>query len=45
MDVKSAFLQLDYITDEVELYVEPTADMRRLLSESEMVGLKEDEVI
>ena len=43
MDVKSAFLQSDYITDEVELYGEPTADMRRLLSE--MVGLKEDEVM
>ena len=43
MDVKSAFLQSDYITDEVELYGEPTADMRRLLYE--MVGLKEDEVM
>ena len=43
MDVKSAFLQSDYITEEVELYGEPTADMRRLLSE--MVGLKEDEVM
>ena len=32
MDVKSAFLQSDYITEEVELYGEPTADMRRLLS-------------
>ena len=30
MDVKSAFLQSDYITEEVELYGEPTADMRRL---------------
>ena len=43
MDVKSAFLQSDYITEEVELYGEPTADMRRLLSE--MVGLQEDEVM
>lgn len=43
MDAKSAFLQSDYITEEVELYGEPTADMRRLLSE--MVGLQEDEVM
>ena len=43
MDVKSAFLQSDYIHQEVELYGEPSADMRRLLVE--MVGLKEHEVM
>ena len=43
MDVKSAFLQSDYITHEVEIYGEPSADMRRLLSE--MIGLKEHEVM
>ena len=40
MDVKSAFLQSDYIHQEVEIYGEPSADMRRLLAE--MLGLKED---
>ena len=39
MDVKSAFLQSDYIHHKVQLYGEPSADMRRLLSE--MIGLKE----
>ena len=43
MDVKSAFLQSDYIHQEVEIYGEPSADMRRLLAE--MVGLKEHEVM
>ena len=43
MDVKSAFLQSDYIHHKVELYGEPSADMRRLLSE--MIGLKEHEVM
>ena len=33
MDVNSAFLQCDYITNEVEIYGEPLAGMRRLLSE------------
>eukprot|EP00434_Breviolum_minutum_P011884 symbB.v1.2.010485.t1/scaffold674.1/size176181/2 len=43
MDVKSAFLQSDYIHHKVELYGEPSADMRRLLSE--MIGLKGHEVM
>ena len=43
MDVKSAFLQSDYIHHKVQLYGEPSADMRRLLSE--MIGLKEHEVM
>eukprot|EP00435_Cladocopium_sp_Y103_P013907 s4786_g3.t1 len=43
MDVKSAFLQADDITHEVELYGEPSADMRRLLAE--MLGLCEEEVM
>ena len=38
MDVKSAFLQSDYIHKEVEIYGEPSADLRRLLAE--MIGLK-----
>ena len=43
MDVKSAFLQSDYIHHKVQLYGEPSADMRRLLNE--MIGLKEHEVM
>ena len=43
MDVKSAFLQADYIHHKVELYGEPSADMRRLLAE--MVGLQEHQVM
>ena len=43
MDVKSAFLQSDYITEEVEIYGEPSADMRRLLAE--MMGLQEHQVM
>ena len=43
MDVKSAFLQSDYIHQEVEIYGEPSADMRRLLVE--LIGLKEHEIM
>ena len=38
---ESAFLQSDYIHQEVEIYGEPSADMRRLLAE--LIGLKEHE--
>ena len=40
---KSAFLQSDYIHQEVEIYGEPSADMRRLLVE--LIGLKEHEIM
>ena len=43
MDVKSAFLQSDYIHHEVEIYGEPSADMRRLLVE--LIGLREHEIM
>ena len=43
IDVKSAFLQSDYIHHKVQLYGEPSADMRRL--RSEIIGLKEHEVM
>ena len=43
MDMKSAFLQSDYITEEVEIYGEPSADVRRLLAE--MMGLQEHQVM
>ena len=43
MDVKSAFLQTDYIHHKVGLYGEPSADMRRLLHE--MLGLQEHQVM
>ena len=43
MDVKSAFLQADYIHHKVDLYGEPSADMRRLLHE--MLGLQEHQVM
>jgi len=43
MDVKSAFLQADYIHHKVDLYGEPSADMRRLLKE--MIGLLEHQVM
>ena len=43
MDVKSAFLQSDYIHHKVQLYGEPSADVRRLLKK--MIGLKEHEVM
>ena len=43
MDVKSAFLQSDYIHQEVEIYGEPSADMRRLLAE--IIGLLEQQVM
>eukprot|EP00435_Cladocopium_sp_Y103_P051542 s447_g16.t1 len=43
MDVKSAFLQSDYIHQEMEIYGEPSADMRRL--SAEMIGLREHQVM
>ena len=43
MDVRSAFLQSDYIHHKVQLYGERSADMRRLLNE--MIGPKEHEVM
>ena len=43
MDVKSAFLQADYIHHEVSLFGEPSADMRRLLQE--MLGFQEHQVM